>query len=104
MPFVSLFLILLVAVGLLALRAGRRILAIVSLAPALGLGSYAALGLFIARFRSIGRFYSVPFGGERVTDPAILGSMLAWLVFWALALGLMTRRRAGAAYRARGHS
>lgn len=87
----------LLLVGGWAAWKGRRGLATALLAPGAGLSIYGTVGFLLARLRGTGRFYSVPFGGERVTDGALLMSILVWI---GLAAGLVwraTRPRSGAA-------
>ena len=95
MPILGSLFIVLVAAGILALYGRRRALGIAMLAPVLGVSTYGALGIYIARFRGVGHFYSVPVGGERVTDFAVGASLICWVLIWVLVLWVITRQGAG---------
>ncbi|HXE91085.1 MAG TPA: hypothetical protein VNK82_09000 [Terriglobales bacterium] len=71
---------------------GRVVGALVISLP-LGLLTYGALGIGIARYRQVGRFYSVPFGGYAVSDAAFAWSLVTWMAPWLAAVVLVTRRR-----------
>ena len=69
----------------------------VALAFLMALLTYGILGIGIARLIGIGRFYSVPFGAERVQDWHILVSLAFWTCVWAsVILWLLGRRRSAA--------
>jgi hypothetical protein len=87
----------LLLVGFWAACKGRRWLATVLLAPGAGLLTYGMVGVFMARLHGTGRFYSVPFGGERLTDGALLMSLLVWIGLMAGLVWRATRSRTGAA-------
>lgn len=61
----------------------------------LGLLTYGVVGIGIARYRQVGRFYSVPFGGYTVRDAPIIASVLTWtaLCFATTMLLLLSLRR-----------
>ena len=96
-PSLSLLLVSLLLLGGWAAWKGRRRLATVLLAPGAGLLLYGVAGILLARLRGTGRFYSVPFGGERVTDGALLMSLLVWVGLMAGLVWRATRPRGGAA-------
>ena len=77
-PSLSLLLVSLLLVGGWAARRGRRRVATAVLAVGVGPLLYGVVGILWARLRGTGRFFSVPFGGERVTDGALLVSVLVW--------------------------
>jgi len=41
--------------------------------------AYLFSGIWIARARGVGHFFSMPFGGLMVTDNAIFGSLVGWV-------------------------
>ena len=55
--------------------------------------AYLFSGIWIARARGVGHFFSVPFGGYAVTDSALLSSLACWvsLVFALLAIAFRGR-------------
>lgn len=75
---------------------GRRRAATALLALGAGPLLYGVVGILWARIRGRGRFFSVPFGGERVTDDALLVSVLVWIALVAGLVWRATRPKAGA--------
>lgn len=69
----------------------------VALAFPVALLTYGILGIGIARMIGIGRFYSVPFGAERIRDWHIVASLAVWTCIWATVILWLLRRRRGAA-------
>ena len=69
----------------------------VALAFPAALLTYGILGIGIARTIGIGRFYSVPFGAERIRDWHILASLAVWTCIWASVILWLLRRRRGPA-------
>lgn len=57
-----------------------------------GLG-YFFSGIWIARARGVGHFFSVPFGGYAVSDFAVSSSLACWVGFVFTLLALLLRRR-----------
>ena len=57
-----------------------------------GLG-YLFSGIWIARARGVGHFFSVPFGGYAVSDSALSSSLACWVGFIFTVLALLFRRR-----------
>ena len=87
----------LLLVGGWAVRKGRRRVATAVLSLGAGPLLYALVGILGARALGRGRFFSVPFGGERVTDGALLVSVMIWIGLVAGLVWRVTRRKAGAA-------
>jgi hypothetical protein len=87
----------LLLVGCGAAWKGRRRLVTILLAPGAGLLIYGVVGLLLARLHGTGRFYSVPFGGERPADGALLMSLLVWIGLMAGLVWRVTRPRTEAA-------
>jgi hypothetical protein len=53
----------------------------------LGLLTYGWLGIHLARKHNLSRFYSWPFGGERIArDGPLIASGLFWIVVWFVVL------------------
>jgi hypothetical protein len=60
--------------------------------PVGGLG-YLFSGIWIARARGVGHFFSVPFGGYAVSDSALTSSLGCWVgLVFALLLFVFRRR------------
>jgi len=76
---------------------GRRRVATAVLALGAGPLLYGVVGILWARVQGRGRFFSVPFGGERVSDGALLVSVLVWIGLVAGLVWRATRPKAGAA-------
>ena len=57
-----------------------------------GVALYAMVGVATAAARGAGHFYSVPFGGYRVDDAAMFGSMGIGVVIAWLGLNAIVRR------------
>ena len=65
----------------------------VALALPVALLTYGIVGIGIARIIGSGRFYSVPFGAERIDDWHIVVSLAFWTCVWAgMILWLLSRR------------
>jgi len=60
--------------------------------PVGGLG-YLFSGIWIARARGVGHFFSVPFGGYAVTDTALLSSLACWVALAFVLASLLFRKR-----------
>ena len=74
-------------------RAARTFLGALLVAlPVGGLG-YFFSGIWVARARGIGHFFSVPFGGYAVTDNAVFLSLMCWIGLVFVLLGLALRKR-----------
>lgn len=55
--------------------------------------AYLFSGIWIARVRGAGHFFSVPFGGYTVTDSALLSSVICWVgLVFALLVALFRQR------------
>jgi hypothetical protein len=53
----------------------------------LGLFTYGWLGIHLARTHNLSRFYSWPFGGERIgRDGPLVASGLFWMAVWFVGL------------------
>ena len=88
--------LLLLALALFGFGLRRRLLCLLPGGIALGALTYFFLGIGIARHLGVGRFYSVPFGWDRVLgggDMLILASLTFWFAIWGAALYFLTRRR-----------
>jgi hypothetical protein len=55
--------------------------------------AYLFSGIWIARARGVGHFFSVPFGGYTVTDNAVFSSLTCWVGLVFALLFLAFRRR-----------
>jgi len=84
-------------VGAITARGGWARIFGVALALPVAVLTYGALGIGIARTIGIGRFYSVPFGAERIRDWHILTSLAVWTCIWASVILWLVRRQRGAA-------
>jgi hypothetical protein len=74
-------------------RAARTLIGAFLVAlPVGGLG-YFFSGIWVARARGIGHFFSVPFGGYAVTDDAIFLSLMCWIGLVFVPVGLAFRKR-----------
>ena len=60
--------------------------------PVGGLG-YLFSGIWIARARGVGHFFSVPFGGYAVSDSALTSSLGCWVVLVFTLMLVVFRRR-----------
>lgn len=92
----SIALLLLTALAVLAVVSfvvGLRRTGILLGATLLACVTYLALGIVVPRVVRAGHFVSIPFGGYQLSDSRILLSLLFWLVLYAVALGLLVRRR-----------
>ena len=67
-------------------RTARNMAGFFLVAVPVGGIAFLFAGIWIARARGVGHFFSVPFGGDTVTDSALLGSLICWvgLVFTLL--------------------
>jgi hypothetical protein len=74
-------------------RAARSRLGILLVAVPLGGLSYLFSGIWIARTRGVGHFYSVPFGGYAVSDSALISSLACWVSLVFVLLAIAFRRR-----------
>jgi hypothetical protein len=83
---------LLLGVGIAAYFLDLKPLAVLSGSVLLGCLSYFTIGASIARWRGIGRFYSIPFGRDRISDLDLLFSALVWMLLWLLLLALIFRK------------
>jgi hypothetical protein len=74
-------------------RLARNLIGIFLVAVPLGGLAYLFSGIWIARARGVGHFFSFPFGGYAVTDSALLSSLACWvgLVFVLLAVAFRGR-------------
>jgi len=88
------FMIILAAAALTAAGVGLRQRWIVVAVPSVLFGglSYFFISVYAARFKGVGRFYSLPFGGYTVDDFSIAASTLFWAGVWAVALHLLIPR------------
>jgi len=84
-------------VGAIAARGRWARIFGVALALLVAVLTYGALGIGIARAIGIGRFYSVPFGAERIRDWHILTSLAVWACIWAGVILWLLRRQRGVA-------
>jgi len=74
-------------------RVARNLAGFVLVAlPVGGLG-YLFSGIWVARARGVGRFFSVPFGGYAVSDSALTSSLACWVGFVFALLLIVFRRR-----------
>jgi len=96
-PSLSLLVVTLLLVGGWAAWKGRRRLATAGLALGVGPLLYGVVGILWARVQGRGRFFSVPFGGDRVTDGVFLVSLAVWIGLVAGLVWRATRPKAGAA-------
>src|SRR5882672_10648737 len=53
--------------------------------------TYYFVGKGMAKAIGHGRFYSLPFGGFKLTDASVLPSLGFWFVAWIIILFLLTR-------------
>lgn len=69
-------------------RTARNVAGFFLVAVPVGGLAYLFSGIWIARARGVGHFFSVPFGGYTVTDNAVMVSLICWvgLVFTLLAV------------------
>ncbi|HXH49271.1 MAG TPA: hypothetical protein VNM47_07985 [Terriglobia bacterium] len=74
-------------------RVARSLIGILLVAVPLGGLAYLFSGIWMARARGVGHFFSIPFGGYAVTDTALLSSLAFWvgLVFVLLAVAFRKR-------------
>jgi hypothetical protein len=89
----SLIVVLLVA-AITAIGIGFRQRWLAVSAPSVFFGglSYFFVGMYTARIKGIGHFFSVPFGGYSVTDSAITLSLICWVGIWAAVMHLIIPR------------
>jgi hypothetical protein len=66
------------------------------LAVPIGVLVYFGLGIGIARWLGVGRFYSLPLGGEHIADRDMVISLVFWICCAALVIqwGLRNGKRA----------
>jgi hypothetical protein len=74
-------------------RAARTLIGIFLVALIAGGLGYFFSGIWIARARGVGHFFSVPFGGYAVSDSAVSSSLACWVGFVFTLLSLLFRRR-----------
>ena len=74
-------------------RMARNLVGFFLVALPVGGLAYLFSGIWIARERGIGHFFSVPFGGYAVTDNAVSLSLACWvgLVFAVMFIGFRRR-------------
>jgi len=53
--------------------------------------AYFFAGIEIARWRGVGHFFSVPFGGYAVSDSALLASLAGWVILLGALIELVLR-------------
>ena len=74
-------------------RTARNMAGFFLVAVPVGGIAYLFAGIWIARARGMGHFFSVPFGGYAVTDSALLSSLACWVgLVFALLVALFHRR------------
>jgi hypothetical protein len=85
---IILFIIFLVVAGLVIWKFGHLTAALIAISVPLGIVLYFVVGVSIARIQKLGRFYSVPFGGNRMggNDVALITSAALWIVLTFLVL------------------
>jgi hypothetical protein len=88
---VSVLLVLVLAIAVSAPHQARWLGFI--LAVPVGIVVYFMLGIGMARWLGVGRFYSLPFGAEHISDSDIAGSVAFWICFAALVIQWMLRKR-----------
>ena len=92
MPYLIIVLLILVAVAVIAYRYRMGSVAILVGSIVLGVVSYFMVGVGIARLSGAGRFYSVPFGQDRVRDTDIILSLVCWILLCAIVMYATSRR------------
>ena len=74
-------------------RIARNLAGFFLVAAPMGGLAYLFSGIWIARERGVGHFFSVPFGGYTVTDNALMLSLICWVgLVFALLLVVFNRR------------
>jgi hypothetical protein len=74
-------------------RGGRHWVGIFFVALPTGALAYLFAGIEIARWKGVGHFYSVPFGGYAVRDSALLASFACWVALVFVIVAVVLRRR-----------
>jgi hypothetical protein len=74
-------------------RAARHFAGVFFVALPIGGLAYLFAGIEIARWRGVGHFFSVPFGGYAVSDSALLGSLASWVVLFSAMIKLVLRSK-----------
>ena len=74
-------------------RVARNLAGLILIALPVGGVGYLFSGIWIARVRGVGHFFSVPFGGYAVSDSALLLSLGSWAGFVFVLLRIVFRRR-----------
>ncbi len=92
MPYIIIVLLILVAVAVITYRYRMGSVAILVGSIVLGVVSYFMVGVGIARLSGAGRFYSVPFGQDRVRDADIILSLACWILMCAILTYATSRR------------
>jgi hypothetical protein len=90
-PALSVAIVLLVIAAALAPSRPARALGFL-LAWPVGSLAYFLIGIGIARWLGVGRFYSIPLGGEHIGDWDIVFSLLFWIACATLAIQWVLRR------------
>ncbi|HWN99540.1 MAG TPA: hypothetical protein VNS63_09755 [Blastocatellia bacterium] len=92
MPYLIVVILILIAVAVIAYRYRIGPVAILIGSIVLGLVSYFIVGIGITRYSGVGRFYSLPFGQDRVRDSDILMSVVCWIIAWAVLMYAISSR------------
>ncbi len=97
MPILLLAILALLLIGLVGVQwRWARVFGLILAIP-LGVLTYFVLGVLIARFIGVGRFYSVPLGAEHIGDSDVLVSLGFWICCWAVLIHRYLKWRAGTA-------
>ncbi|HEU4389982.1 MAG TPA: hypothetical protein VFV34_19430 [Blastocatellia bacterium] len=84
MPYLITVLLLFLIIAAIGYRYHLGFVVILLVSIVFGSVSYFLAGIGIPRYTGVGRFYSVPFGFDRVRDSDILLSLICWIVVWAV--------------------
>jgi len=79
LPFAGGILLLAITGGNARWRTARNVAGFFLVGVPVGGLAYLFSGIWIARARGVGHFFSMPFGGLMVTDNAIFGSLVGWV-------------------------
>ena len=93
MPYLITVFVLLLAMSAVAYQFRLGWLVIIPAAIVFGSVSYFLAGIGIPRYTGVGRFYSIPFGYDRVRDSDIILSVICWIASWAALMYVVSRLR-----------
>ena len=84
MPYFVVLLVLLIAVSVIAHQYHLGSISVIAISLILGLLSYFLAGLGVAQCSGVGRFYSVPFGREKIADSDIVINAICGVGLWVI--------------------